>query len=255
MADCCVGGAIMISIKNLTISYDRQPAVHHLSVEFLSGSLTAITGPNGAGKSSLLKAIAGITQPFEGSIDFNGITRKDLAYLPQSADLQRDFPLNLLQMVTSGYWLQNGVFGGAFGNISKLQKEQALKAIEQVGLKDFSGRTLDTLSSGQFQRALFARLLVQNAKVILLDEPFTAVDEKTTTKLLEIIHHWHEEKRTVLCVLHDIEQIKTHFPDCLLMARQRIAFGKSIEVLKPETMLPTNFFKEALPDIHEVCEV
>ncbi len=241
----------IITLKNITISYDRHPAVHHLSGEFSAGSLTAITGANGAGKSSLLKAIAGVLQPFEGSIEFNGITQREIAYLPQAADLQRDFPLNILQMVVSGCFQKTG----AFGAISKEQRQNALKAIERVGLADFTERTLDSLSAGQFQRALFARLLVQDAKLILLDEPFTAVDDNTSKKLMSIIQDWHSQGRTVLCVLHDFEQIREYFPECLLLARKLVAWGKSREVLTPENLLPASFFKEAIGNSHEVCEL
>lgn len=241
----------IITIKNVTVSYDRHPAVHHLSGSFARGSLTAITGSNGAGKSSLLKAIAGVLQPFEGSIEFSGVTQREIAYLPQAADLQRDFPLSVLQMVSSGYWRKSKAFGG----ISKAQKQGAIAAIERVGLKDFADRTLDTLSAGQFQRALFARLLVQDSQLILLDEPFTAIDEKTTKTLISIVQDWHAQGRTILCVLHDFEQIKTFFPDCLLMARKCVAWGSSQEVLKPENLLPVQFFKEATAHNHEICEL
>jgi zinc/manganese transport system ATP-binding protein len=219
--------------------------VHHLSGVFAEGSLTAITGANGAGKSSLLKAIAGVLQPFEGSIEFNGLRQREIAYLPQAADLPRDFPINVLQMVVSGYFQKTG----AFGKISKEQQKAA------NGLADFAERTLDSLSAGQFQRSLFARLLVQDAKLILLDEPFTAVDEKTSKKLMSIIQEWHRQKRTVICVLHDFEQIRSFFPDCLLLARKLVAWGSSRDVLKPENLLPASFFKEATSHTHEVCEL
>lgn len=238
-----------ISLRNVTISYDRHPAVHHLSGQFAVGSLTAIAGANGSGKSSLLKAIAGVIDNFEGSIEFAASTPADLAYLPQTADLQRDFPLSVLQMVTSGFWQKCG----AFAAISSQQRQKAMLAIEQVGLRDLATRTLDSLSVGQFQRALFARLIVQDAKVILLDEPFAAVDENTTKKLLDVIKGWHNQGKTVICVLHDFEQIKTHFPECLLMARKVVAWGKSSEVLKPENLFSARLFRESASGGHEVC--
>lgn len=239
MADYLMGN-IMISnfavkLNNLTIAYNRQPAVHHVNGIFASGELAAITGANGAGKSTLLKAIAGILPVFEGSIEFGDITRKDMAYMPQAADMQRDFPINILQMVCSGFWQKTG----GFGEISKEQQAQALQALADVGLSGFENRNLDSISAGQFQRALFARIIVQNAKLILLDEPFTAIDSNTTAALLKIIHIWHKEGRTVICVLHDFEQIKTNFTNCLLLARETIAWGNPHEVLRPENLLRT----------------
>lgn len=224
-----------VKLNNLTIAYNRQPAVHHVSGEFKSGELTAITGANGAGKSTLLKAIAGILPVFEGGIEFGSITRSDMAYMPQAADMQRDFPINILQMVCSGFWQQSG----SFGAINKEQRKQAIQALSDVGLNSFEARNLDSISAGQFQRALFARIIVQNARLILLDEPFTAIDASTTTALLKIIAQWHQEGRTVICVLHDFEQIKQHFTNCLLLARETIAWGNPHEVLKPENLLRT----------------
>jgi zinc/manganese transport system ATP-binding protein len=224
-----------VKLNNLTIAYNRQPAVHHVSGYFASVELAAITGANGAGKSTLLKAIAGILPVFEGSIEFGNITSRDIAYMPQAADMQRDFPVNILQMVCSGFWQQSG----SFGEINKKQREQAIQALSDVGLSGFEKRNLDSISAGQFQRALFARIIVQNAKLILLDEPFTAIDANTTTALLKIIAQWHKEKRTVICVLHDFEQIKQHFTNCLLLARETIAWGNPHEVLKPENLLRT----------------
>ena len=224
-----------VKLNNLTIAYNRQPAVHHASGSFASGELAAITGANGAGKSTLLKAIAGILPVFEGGIEFGSITRNDMAYMPQAADMQRDFPINILQMVCSGFWQQSG----DFGKISKEQRNKAMQALSDVGLNGFEQRNLDSISAGQFQRALFARIIVQNAKLILLDEPFTAIDASTTTALLKIIGQWHKEGRTVICVLHDFEQIKQHFTNCLLLAREIIAWGTPHEVLKPENLLRT----------------
>jgi len=222
-----------IKLKDLTLAYNRIPAVHHINGEFARGELAAIAGANGAGKSTLLKAIAGILPIFEGSIEFGEVTRSDMAYLPQAADIQKDFPINLLQIVSSGFWHKNN----GFGKITQEQQEKSSEALEMVGLRGFEERNLDTLSSGQLQRALFARVIVQDAKLILLDEPFTAIDATTTEALLKIIHHWHSENRTVICVLHDFEQIKTNFTNCLLLARECVAWGAPSEVLKPENLL------------------
>lgn len=231
----------VIRLHDLTVAYDRHPAVHHIKGDFVSGRLTAITGPNGAGKSTLLKAIAGILPIFEGSIEFVGISRKDIAYLPQAADLQTDLPIDVLQMVTSGLWQKSD----GFGKITAAQKENATEALKTLGLHGFEHRTLDSLSAGQFQRALFARVLVQDAKLILLDEPFTAIDSATTDVLLNIINLWHREKRTVIAVLHDIEQIKAYFDDCLLLARECIAWGTSEDVLCSENLLNAHLFRAA----------
>ena len=238
-----------ITIQDLTVSYNRHPAIHHVSGQFASGTSTAIAGPNGAGKSTLLKAIAGIMSVSTGKIIFDDITAGDIAYLPQAAEIQSDFPLTVLQLVCSGYWHNIG----GFGKIGKDLREKAKYALAKVGLPEFENRDIGSLSSGQFQRALFARLILQDAKVILLDEPFTAIDTETTSKLLEIIRGWQNEKRTIICVLHDITQIRDNFPYALLLARKAIAWGESKTVLSNENLFNAKLFHEAWHD-HEHSE-
>lgn len=237
-----------VALENVTFSYDRHPAVHEVCGAFAKGSLTAIAGPNGAGKSTLLKGIAGLIKPEEGKIITEGFSPSEVAYLPQAVDLQRDFPMTVEQMTATGLWHKSGAFGG----ITRQQRENVASAIKAVGLEGLRSRTLDTLSAGQFQRALFARLIVQDAKLILLDEPFNAVDTDTTAALLGIIQGWHKEGRTVICVLHDFAQIRQHFPDCMLIARSCIAWGKSYDALHPEKLLQASFFRPFV-DSHADC--
>lgn len=238
-----------VTLQNVTLSYNRHPAVHHISGTFAAGSLTAIAGPNGAGKSTLLKAIAHITQPDEGHITINSTESQRIAYLPQAADIQRDFPCTLLHLVTTGFWYS----AGALRAITSPMKQQARDALAQVGLRGLESRDIASLSAGQFQRALFARLLVQDASLILLDEPFNAIDESTTNHLLHIIENWHKEGRTVICVLHDLDQIRAHFPECLLLARECIAWGNTKQTLHPENLLGARFFRPDLTTT-QICE-
>ncbi len=239
-----------VRLENLTLSYDRHPAVHHLSGEFRTGSLTAIAGPNGAGKSTLLKGIAGILTPEEGRVMLDASCAGSIAYLPQVTEMQRDFPLSVEHMVAIGGWQHSG----AFGALTEVQRNRAREALEVVGLKGFEARSLDSLSAGQFQRALFARLLLQDAKLILLDEPFNAMDADTTLRLISIIRRWHEESRTVICVLHDFHQIRDIFPECLLLARECVAWGASKDTLHPEHLMRARVFQPAYPDHAHACE-
>jgi zinc/manganese transport system ATP-binding protein len=239
-----------VQLENLTLSYNRHPAVHHISGRFESGTLTAVTGPNGAGKSTLMKAIAGIITPDSGRVHIEKSVHETVAYLPQSSEIQRDFPLSVLHLVTSGLWNKSGMFRA----ISNTQKDQAIHTLEQVGLSGFENRDIASLSYGQFQRVLFARLLLQDASLIILDEPFTAIDAETTEHLLDIIARMHKEKRTVICVLHDIEQIRKHFPDCLLLARECIAWGKTEHALKMESLQRTMFFRDRWTPNPEICK-
>lgn len=216
-----------ISLQNLTVSYQRHPAVHHVSGSFAAGDATAIFGPNGAGKSTLLKTMIGALKPDAGSVQLGAFQRRDIAYLPQQSEIDRSLPVSVLDLVCTGLWHDTGVFGG----VSRRGRDRALLALEQVGLADFALRSISALSSGQFQRVLFARILVQDAQLILLDEPFNAVDAKTTYDLLELVRHWREEGRTVVAVLHDYEQVRAYFPHTLLLAREVVAWGDTAAVL------------------------
>jgi ABC-type dipeptide/oligopeptide/nickel transport system ATPase subunit len=126
-------------------------------------------------------------------------------------------------------------------------------ALAAVGLTGFERRAIGTLSGGQMQRALFARLLLQDAPVILLDEPFTAIDAKTTADLLDLVRRWHDERRTVVAVLHDLETVKRIFPETLLIARTPVAWGETGEVLSPENLLKARRMVEAFDPHAHVC--
>jgi zinc/manganese transport system ATP-binding protein len=240
---------IAIRFSDLTLGYDRHPAVHHLDGEVESGALLAICGPNGAGKSTLLKGITGTLAPLTGSITLPRVKPRDIAYLPQAADIDKSFPINVFDAVSMGLWKRCGLFGG----ISRNETAKIREAIAAVGLDGFETRPIGTLSGGQLQRMLFARLLMQNAALILLDEPFTAIDSKTVADLLGLVAHWHKEQRTVLVVSHDLDLVREHFPQTLLLARETIAKGKTDAVLTPENLLKARSMIEAFDRQAQAC--
>ncbi|MFC5066867.1 zinc ABC transporter ATP-binding protein AztA [Flaviflagellibacter deserti] len=239
-----------IRFDDVTLGYDRHPAVHHLSGEIAAGSLTAIVGPNGAGKSTLLKGIVGTLSPLGGRIDLGGSAKGRVAYLPQAADIDRTFPLSVFDLVSMGLWTRSGLFGG----IGRKDKETIAEAIAAVGLTGFETRPIGTLSGGQMQRALFARLLLQDAPIILLDEPFTAIDARTTADLIDVVERWHKEKRTVVAVLHDLETVRRHFPQSLLLARSPVAWGDTAEALSAENLFTARRMIEAFDPHATSCE-
>jgi zinc/manganese transport system ATP-binding protein len=242
-------GATAIRFDNVTLGYGRHPAVHHLKGEIAGGSLTAVVGPNGAGKSTLLKGIAGALRPLDGRIELSGGPRARIAYLPQAAEIDRSFPLPVYDLVAMGLWARTGPLGG-IGRRDRARVDEALSA---VGLTGFERRPIGTLSGGQMQRALFARLLLQEASVILLDEPFTAIDAKTMADLLDVVRRWHAEERTVVAVLHDLEVVKRIFPETLLIARTPVAWGATGEVLNPANLLKARRMVEAFDPHAHVC--
>ncbi|MGL4236517.1 zinc ABC transporter ATP-binding protein AztA, partial [Tabrizicola sp.] len=231
----------------LTLGYDRHPAVHHLDLDLPKGSLTAIVGPNGAGKSTLLKGLTGELAPLEGRID-RKVAR--LAYLPQLSEVDRSFPVAVGAFVAMGLWHR----AGAFGRITGADAAQVADALAAVGLTGFDRRPISALSGGQVQRVMFARLLLQDADLILLDEPFTALDTRTAAELLDVVKRWHGEGRTVLAVLHDVEAVQKHFPETLLLAREKVAHGATAQVLTAENLFRARQMCEAFDDNAPVCE-
>lgn len=223
---------LAIALTDVIVTYRRVPAVHHVSGRFEPGSLTAVAGPNGAGKSTLLKAVMGLLPLSDGRIDREGIAPRQYAYLPQVPEIDRTFPISVLQTVLFGAWSRSG----ALKAISKVDQECARACIANVGLAGYEHAPIAALSAGQWHRALFARLILQDARVILLDEPFAAVDERTTADLMKLVHGWHEEGRTVIAVLHDVAFIRRHFPQTLLLARDLVAWGPTEEALSDENI-------------------
>lgn len=238
-----------VVLHDLTLTYERHPAVHHLSGALARGSLTAIVGPNGAGKSTLLKGIVGRMRPAAGIIERASLERGGIAYLPQHAEIERRFPISVFDTVMLGHWRQIGWAGAT----NKTMREAAREALAAVGLDGFERRSVETLSAGQFQRVLFARLIVQDAELILLDEPFNAVDWRTSEDLLNLVEDWHRERRTVAAVLHDLDQVHAHFPDTLLLARECVAWGATSEVITPHNLARARRMSEAWSAEAENC--
>jgi zinc/manganese transport system permease protein len=208
--------AAQLQFRDVTLGYDRHPAVHHLSGEIAPGALVAVVGPNGAGKSTLFRGIVGILKPLAGSIGLGDLHARDIAYLPQSVDIDRSFPISVFDFVGTGLWRRTGLFGG----MGKAEQQRIAQALAAVGLSGFENRGIGTLSGGQMQRMLFARVLLQDARVIVLDEPFNAIDAKTSADLIELVRRWHAEKRTVLAALHDMDLVRANFPETLLLAHR-----------------------------------
>lgn len=237
-----------LTFSDLTLGYNSHPAVHHLSGRVEKGSLTAVVGPNGSGKSTLMKGIVGVLEPMEGGVGVAPGTR--IAYLPQQSEIDRSFPARVVDLVSLGLWPRRGLLG----RHTREDRAAIGRALSAVGLEGFEARPIDTLSGGQLQRALFARVLVQDADLILLDEPFNAVDARTVADLIGLIGRWHGERRTVMVVVHDLDLVRRHFPDTLLLARRKIAWEGTAEALKPENLLRARSFHEAWNDDAPWCE-
>jgi zinc/manganese transport system ATP-binding protein len=214
-----------ILLRDVTVRYGRQIALEALSGEFAAGSLTAVVGANGAGKSTLLAAIAGVIRLTAGTVACPA--RQRLAYLPQLAAIDRGYPLTVSELITLGGWREFGAFRSPGAGL----RARTATAAETVGLAGRLGQPIGGVSVGEFQRALFARLIVQDAAVILLDEPFAAVDAQTATVLIDQVVRWHQEGRTVITVLHDLDLVQARFPSTLVLGCRCLAWGPTATAL------------------------
>ncbi len=238
-----------ITLHDLTLGYDGHPAVHHVSGVIEAGALLAVVGPNGAGKSTLIKGLAGLLRPLGGRIE--GLAGQRVAYLPQQATLERGFPISVGEFAALGLWHECGALGG----YTAAQRQRVREALAQVGLAGHVHQPIDTLSGGQLQRTLFARLMLQDADVLLLDEPFAAIDQRTTDDLLALLHRWHAQGKTVLAVLHDLHQVRAAFPHTLMLARELLAWGDTEAVLTPVNLRRLKVMPEAFDERAALCEV
>ncbi|WP_094844213.1 metal ABC transporter ATP-binding protein [Bordetella genomosp. 11] len=216
-----------ISLEQASFGWRGRRAVSDVSGVFLPGSMTAIVGPNGAGKSTLIKGVMGVLRPMAGRVVLDGTGRRGLAWLPQAAELDRGFPITVHELVAMGAWRRVG----AWRRYSASERERVRQALEAVGLAGAGDRIVGTLSGGQLQRALFARLLLQDADALLLDEPFAAVDSHTVEDLMRLLGQCHGEGRTVIAVLHDLDLVRAHFPRTLLLSGHVVAWGDTADVL------------------------
>ncbi len=200
----------MIVLDNLCIGYDGEAIAPPVDGRITRGNLMAIVGANGCGKSTLLKTLAGFIPPVSGKVRWQ-VRRPVIGWLAQRQELDQQFPLTVQDVVSQGAWPRLSLLYGMGPGIRK----RIATALERVGLLSLAKAPINTLSGGQFQRMLFARILVQQAPLVMLDEPFTGVDETTTEMLMSLILDMQRHGQTVLAVLHDSEKVARFFPQVL----------------------------------------
>lgn len=244
---------MQLTFENVTVSYNRHPALHHINCSLnLAGTTTAIIGPNGAGKTTLLKLILEQVKPDSGRVIKEQFKLSDVAYFPQLSKIDAGLPLTVEEVVSLGLWSKIGMF-------NKLQHGDTAiinEALIAVGLAGFNTRYVQELSLGQLQRVLLARIIVQNAKLIVLDEPFSALDINTTEKMLTIIEKWKQEGKSVIVVLHNLHYVVSNFEYTMLLSKELIAYDLTTKVMQRDILskaYANNFLW--LDDGNKVCEL
>ncbi|MFT5880186.1 MAG: zinc/manganese transport system ATP-binding protein, partial [Moritella sp.] len=227
----------MIHINDLTVHYRHSLALSHITTNIADGDLVAIVGANGAGKSTLLKSIMQQLKASSGHIDLGDLGLNNIAYLPQSSQIDRSFPITVSEFVSAGAW-QRTSFWRAF---SRQEQRLLQQALAKVNLNGMASRQISQLSGGQFQRMLFARMLLQDADILLLDEPFGAIDAQTTEDLMQVIHNCQAQGKTVIAVNHDLALVQRYFPNTLLIATELIAAGKTADVLTQANLIQAGY--------------
>ncbi len=221
-----------LHLVNLTHSFGDFTALKNINASFKQGSLTAIIGPNGGGKSTLVKCITGLYKPTQGEVHFIGTKPENLSYVPQKSELDASFPVTVREVAAMGLLKAHRLHK----KITREEQQKVEDVLDDIGLTYQKDHLVETLSGGQFQRLLFARLLLQDQPLIILDEPFSHIDEKTRETLLSIIKKWHKMGKTILVILHEIDLVRKFFPTSMLLAREVIASGKTENVLAKDNI-------------------
>jgi len=235
-------------ISDLTVAYQRRPVLWDVDYEAPSGKLIAIIGPNGAGKSTLIKAILELIPRVSGAVQFFGKTyresRSRIGFVPQRTGVDWDFPIDALGVVTMGLYGKIGWMRP----VGRRYRQQALAALERVGLAEFAKRQISELSGGQQQRVFIARALVQEADLYLMDEPFAGVDAATERSIVELLRELRQAGKTALVVHHDLQTVEDYFDEVLLLNTRRIASGPVAQAFTAENLRRTYGGKLALLD-------
>ena len=228
-----------LSIRDLTVAYYRKPVIWDVAFDVPPGKLVGIVGPNGAGKSTLLKAIMDLVPVASGRIEVFGRPyrkqRHRVGYVPQRESVDWDFPVTALDVVTMGLYRQIGWCLPVF----KRHRQQALAAMDRVGIASLARRQINQLSGGQQQRTFLARALVQNADLYLMDEPFAAVDAATEKAIVDILREMRSAGKTALVIHHDLQTVPDYFDYVVLLNMRVVAHGPTEVVFTPENLQRT----------------
>ncbi|WP_086313888.1 ABC transporter ATP-binding protein [Enterococcus sp. 7F3_DIV0205] len=234
----------ILTIKHLTVSYQGQKALNDISLQIPAGKITGIIGPNGAGKSTFLKGMLGLLKTDSRTVllgeQLLDTQKKRIAYVEQRSALDLSFPINVLEVVLLGTYPKLGLMKRP----KKQEKEQALKALKTVQLEEFAKRQIGELSGGQLQRVFIARVLAQEADIIVLDEPFVGIDMTSEKVIMDILKQLKEAGKTIVIVHHDLHKVAHYFDEVIILKKKLIACGpvattftnKNIQLAYGETM-------------------
>ncbi|HZF74304.1 MAG TPA: ABC transporter ATP-binding protein [Acetobacteraceae bacterium] len=227
-----------LSVEHLTVAYGERPAVWDVTWAAPPG-LTAIVGPNGAGKSTLIKAALGLVPALSGQVRFFGRpleeVRDRVGYLPQRASVDWDFPATALDVVAMARYPRMRWWGP----VPRRHRDAARDALAQVGMAELADRQIGRLSGGQQQRVFLARALAQDADLVLMDEPFAAVDAATEQAIVAVLRDLVARGRSVVAVHHDLGTVPDYFAHVMLINARVFAAGPVAEAFTQANLAQT----------------
>ncbi|MTB52447.1 metal ABC transporter ATP-binding protein [Lewinella sp. W8] len=226
----------VISVQDLSVSYDRKRVLSNVFLEIERGHRYGILGPNGSGKSTLLKAMLGLIDDYSGQVLISGQSiervRRQVVYVPQRSEIDFTFPATVKDVVLMGRYPHKKVFQ----RLNAEDRRIANEAMEELDILELQDRQIGELSGGQQQRTFLARALAQRADILMLDEPFVGVDIPTEEKIIAVLRSLSESGKTLLVVHHDLQAVPEYFDHVILLNQRLIAAGPTEEIFKPENL-------------------
>ncbi len=231
----------LLQIRNMALGFAGLPLFSDLSLDLVPGSTLAVLGANGSGKSTFVKLLLGLVSPLAGQLSWPGGPPREIGYLAQMSAFDSRFPLRVRDLAAMGAWTS----AGWRGHLCAATQARVEAALERVGLSAVAHQSLHTLSGGQLQRALFARLIVQDAPLILLDEPFAAIDQRTEAHLLTLIDQWRAEGRSLVLVVHDLSSVLDHCSHALLLGAGRASHGPVASIVTRKRLVAQHYLSQS----------
>lgn len=231
----------LVSLRRIALGYPGRTLFRNLSMDLEAGTSLAVLGANGSGKSSFVKLLLNLMAPLAGQVSWPCGHPPVIGYLAQMTEFDRRFPLRVKDLAAMGAWREMGFWGQLNGT----RRARVEAALDEAGVADIADQPIHTLSGGQLQRALFARVIVQDAPLILLDEPFSGVDQSTEAHLLSITRRWRDEGRAVVLVVHDLSSVLDHCNAALLLGHGEACFGSVEEVVTPDRLIEHGYLSES----------